>query len=114
MLTNEKANSFSFVFCLFIFFVHQALFPPSLNTMDDSDFSFTLRRSIMTFNVDDGYCEAICRGFRSGILTPNDYANLCQAEVLDGALGLICISSAHLLSRYEVASCHHRLWRLFG
>jgi len=49
----------------------------------DDGLSIEMRRTIMTFNVDDGYIEAICRGFRSGILTPNDYANLCQAEVLD-------------------------------
>jgi len=42
-----------------------------------------MRRSIMTFNVDDGFPEAIVRGFRSGILTPADYANLTQCETLE-------------------------------
>jgi len=40
-------------------------------------------RSIMTFNVDDGYAEAIVRGFRKGILSKADYNNLEQCEVLD-------------------------------
>jgi len=36
-------------------------------------------------NIDDGYLEAILRGFRGGILTSTDYANLCQCESIDGA-----------------------------
>lgn len=43
-----------------------------------------MRRSLMTFNIDDGFPEAIVRGFRSGILTPADYANLTQCETLEG------------------------------
>jgi V-type H+-transporting ATPase subunit d len=43
-----------------------------------------MRRSIMTFNIDDGFPEAIVRGYRSGILTPADYANLTQCETLEG------------------------------
>jgi len=39
--------------------------------------------SFMTFNREDGYLEAIVRGFRSTILDQNDYANLCQCEALD-------------------------------
>ncbi|ELR18922.1 Vacuolar proton pump d subunit, putative [Acanthamoeba castellanii str. Neff] len=42
-----------------------------------------MRRSIMTFNIDDGFPEAIVRGYRSGILTPADYANLTQCESLE-------------------------------
>lgn len=59
------------------------------NTINDPDYGEILspgglfRRSIMTFNVDDGFCEAIVRGYRSGILTPADYANLCQCETLE-------------------------------
>ena len=37
----------------------------------------------MTFNREDGYLEAIVRGFRSAILDQNDYANLCQCENLE-------------------------------
>eukprot|EP00163_Fabomonas_tropica_P021238 TRINITY_DN37243_c0_g1_i1.p1 TRINITY_DN37243_c0_g1~~TRINITY_DN37243_c0_g1_i1.p1 ORF type:complete len:357 (+),score=80.85 TRINITY_DN37243_c0_g1_i1:210-1280(+) len=36
-----------------------------------------------TFNVNDGYPEALVRGFRSGILTVADYGNLAQCDVLD-------------------------------
>jgi len=38
---------------------------------------------MLSFNVNDGYLEAILRGFRSGILTTIDYANLCQCEALE-------------------------------
>ena len=35
-------------------------------------------------NVDDGYLEGLLRGYRSGVLTSADYANLCQCETIDG------------------------------
>lgn len=38
------------------------------------------------FNIDTGYLEGICRGFRGGILTRADYINLVQCETLEGAL----------------------------
>ena len=28
-------------------------------------------------NIDDGYLEGLLRGYRSGVLTSADYANLC-------------------------------------
>ncbi|KAJ1621785.1 ATPase, V0 complex, subunit D [Pavlovales sp. CCMP2436] len=36
------------------------------------------------FNVDNGFLEAVVRGFRSGILTAADYANLQQCDTVDG------------------------------
>jgi V-type H+-transporting ATPase subunit d len=36
-----------------------------------------------TFNINDGYFEGLARGFRHGILTQQDYTNLCQCETLD-------------------------------
>jgi len=36
-----------------------------------------------TFNVNDGYLEAIVRGYRGGILTTQDYNNLIQCESLE-------------------------------
>jgi V-type H+-transporting ATPase subunit d len=39
--------------------------------------------SSLTFNINDGYLEALVRGFRSGILTQSDYTNLTQCETLD-------------------------------
>eukprot|EP00040_Diaphanoeca_grandis_P035395 m.222382 g.222382 ORF g.222382 m.222382 type:complete len:369 (+) comp33373_c2_seq4:131-1237(+) len=36
-----------------------------------------------TFNVDNGYFEGLVRGWRAGILTPDDYLNLTQCETLD-------------------------------
>jgi len=35
------------------------------------------------FNIDNGYLEGLCRGFKTGILTQNDYLNLVQCETLD-------------------------------
>jgi hypothetical protein len=37
-----------------------------------------------SFNSNDGYFEALARGWRAGILTPEDYTNLCQCENLEG------------------------------
>lgn len=78
-----------------------------------------------TFNVDNGYFEGLVRGFRCGILSADDYANLCQCETLEGAL---TISQVELLNleflifgvlyfqtfRSQVAPPNHRLWKLFG
>lgn len=41
--------------------------------------------TMMTANVDGGYLEALLRGYRAGILTSTDYANLTQCESIDGA-----------------------------
>ncbi|VDP10539.1 unnamed protein product [Soboliphyme baturini] len=35
------------------------------------------------FNVEHGYLEGLVRGFRGGILTPADYANLVQCDTLE-------------------------------
>ncbi|XP_063900828.1 V-type proton ATPase subunit d-like isoform X2 [Zophobas morio] len=35
------------------------------------------------FNVDNGYTDGLCRGFKSSILTKVDYANLRQCETLE-------------------------------
>jgi len=40
-------------------------------------------RGMMTFNIDDGYLEGLLRGFRAGLLTTADYANLTQCENLE-------------------------------
>lgn len=37
-------------------------------------------------NIDDGYLEGLLRGYRSGVLTSADYANLCQCESIDGTV----------------------------
>merc|ERR1711937_119123 len=37
----------------------------------------------LTFNVQDGMCEAILRGYRSGILQSHEYTNLGQCDQLD-------------------------------
>jgi V-type H+-transporting ATPase subunit d len=37
----------------------------------------------ITFNINDGYLEALVRGYRSGILQGQDYNNLTQCETLE-------------------------------
>eukprot|EP00850_Spirogloea_muscicola_P001039 SM000004S14909 [mRNA] locus=s4:114091:116747:- [translate_table: standard] len=37
----------------------------------------------MSFNISDGFLEAVLRGHRAGLLTAADYNNLCQCETLD-------------------------------
>jgi len=39
--------------------------------------------SSLTYNVNDGYLEALVRGFRSGILRASDYSNLTQCDTLE-------------------------------
>lgn len=39
--------------------------------------------NLFTFNCNDGYLEAIIRGFRSGILSTGDYNNLVQCDQLE-------------------------------
>lgn len=38
----------------------------------------------LLFNLDHGYAEGLCRGFRSGILKSSEYHNLTQCETLEG------------------------------
>merc|ERR1712241_1249419 len=35
------------------------------------------------FNINNGYLEGLCRGFKNGVLRQNDYLNLVQCETLD-------------------------------
>lgn len=35
------------------------------------------------FNVDNGYAEAVVRGYRSGLLTQHQYVNMTQSDTLD-------------------------------
>ena len=73
-------------------------------------------------NVDDGYLEGMLRGYRGGILTSSDYANLCQCESIDGetACRPVCTGEATGVTRrradtrrrYEDASSGHRLRQL--
>jgi V-type H+-transporting ATPase subunit d len=36
------------------------------------------------FNIEDGFLEAIIRGYRSGIISQSGYLNLTQCETLEG------------------------------
>ena len=39
---------------------------------------------LQEFNIDNGYLEGLCRGFKNGVLKQTDYLNLVQCETLDG------------------------------
>jgi V-type H+-transporting ATPase subunit d len=39
--------------------------------------------SFCTFNLENGYCESLLRGYRSSFLTPEDYKKLAQCENLE-------------------------------
>lgn len=41
------------------------------------------------FNIDGGYLEGLCRGFKCGILKQSDYLNLVQCETLEGSYKFI-------------------------
>jgi len=41
--------------------------------------------SLLSFNVNDGFIEALLRGFKLSLLGQPDYTNLTQCDQLDGA-----------------------------
>jgi V-type H+-transporting ATPase subunit d len=45
------------------------------------------------FNIDNGYLEGLCRGFKNGILRQADYLNLVQCETLEGKTYKMTVSS---------------------
>lgn len=50
------------------------------------------------FNVDNGYLEGLCRGFKCGILKQSDYLNLVQCETLEGGcVGWCSITINHMI-----------------
>lgn len=88
-------------------------------------FEFSLVESMgeFFFNIDHGYLEALIRGFKSGLLTSTDYANLVQCETLEGnalqraaseySRGCFRFKAAHSVDRLrqfpgERAGKHHR------
>merc|ERR1712018_1005368 len=47
-----------------------------------SSFRGFIMKGVM-FNIDNGYLEGLCRGFKNGVLSQNDYLNLVQCETLE-------------------------------
>jgi len=39
--------------------------------------------AMLTYNINDGFLEAVCRGYRKGILKSSDYGVLTQCDTLD-------------------------------
>jgi V-type H+-transporting ATPase subunit d len=54
------------------------------------------------FNIDNGYLEGLCRGFKTGILTQTDYLNLVQCETLEGGCGWLIISSPLIIKLFII------------
>ena len=50
-----------------------------------------------TFNMNDGFCEALVRGFRSGFLTDDDYHHLSRCENIEGVKPQPCVRVAGAL-----------------
>lgn len=46
--------------------------------------NFFAKMGDFMFNIDGGYLEGLCRGFKCGILKQADYLNLVQCETLEG------------------------------
>lgn len=63
------------------------------------------------FNVDHGYLEALVRGFKTGLLTTGDYANLVQCETLEGNF-IFCSIIYNFRSKTSYSI--DRLWKFFG
>jgi hypothetical protein len=56
----------------------------------------------LTFNIDHGYLEGLVRGFKAGLLTTTDYANLVQCETVDGrTVGV----SARITRCAQISNC---------
>lgn len=49
------------------------------------------------FNIDGGYLEGLCRGFKCGILKQSDYLNLVQCETLEGKLRISFTYCLHIV-----------------
>ena len=41
---------------------------------------------MLLFNADDGYSEAIVRGYKLGLISSNQYSNLTQCETVEGEI----------------------------
>ena len=55
-------------------------------------------------NIDDGYLEGLLRGYRSGVLTSADYANLCQCESIDDVRAAAAAAASQLFATPRVPS----------
>ena len=60
---------------------------------------------LQEFNIDNGYLEGLCRGFKNGVLKQTDYLNLVQCETLDGMFWqyqLVSHSTVFFLFSFEI------------
>lgn len=52
------------------------------------------------FNIDAGYLEGLCRGFKCGILKQTDYLNLVQCETLEGKFSRVLTYFEEIMKRF--------------
>ena len=59
--------------------------PPSVRkeAANDHVCAVAVTMEMSTFNVDDGFLEAMARGYRGRIMTRDDYQALIQSETLE-------------------------------
>lgn len=57
------------------------------------------------FNIDGGYLEGLCRGFKCGILQQTDYLNLVQCETLEGTIFISLPFGVKYLERKLTCIC---------
>lgn len=66
-------------------------------------FRFSTKKTTMSgsaFNIDGGYLEGLCRGFKCGILKQSDYLNLVQCETLEGLYESIFFVFSFIINNY--------------
>lgn len=57
---------------------------------------------MISFNIDDGFLEAVVQGFRDGLLRSYDYNNLIQCDTLEGKYRLLFVTCCGLNSLVEI------------
>lgn len=63
------------------------------------------------FNIDGGYLEGLCRGFKCGVLKQSDYLNLVQCETLEGKMKHFCLSANETYFQINTNVAHDRIIR---
>ena len=65
----------------------------------------------LTFNADNGFLEAILRGYKSNLLSAADYNNLAQCDTLDD-IKVRGAREAH--HDFHTSGVQAQLWRVGG
>lgn len=60
--------------------------------------------SLLTFGVNNGYLEGILKGFKLGLITQHEYANICQCENTKGGY-------TYFIYRFYICNIIKNTWR---